>query len=95
MSAGTATLKFMREEKLTEHEQHLGALLFRHLKQLQAEFSWVGDVRGRGLIVELGGRRGATVRFLPPLTITECEVKHVAQILYLSATSLNSGYSSE
>lgn len=127
MAAGRATLKFMREEKLTEHVQRVGAILLGHLQQLQAEFDWVGDVRGRGLmlgmeivngadkkvgqdhppadgvkaksfqraclerglIVELGGRHGATVRFLPPLIITEREVDHVAQILHQAASYLS------
>jgi len=34
----------------------------------------------RGLILELGGRHGATVRLLPPLIITEAEVDRVAEI---------------
>lgn len=126
MAAGTATLQFMRQEKLTEHVQRVGAHLFTHLQQLKAEFNWIGDVRGRGLmlgmevvnpagekdaqghpladgararlfqraclerglIVEVGGRHSATVRFLPPLIITEKEVDHVAQILYQAALSL-------
>jgi diaminobutyrate-2-oxoglutarate transaminase len=35
----------------------------------------------RGLIVELGGRNGSTMRFLPPLIITEAEIDHVAEIV--------------
>jgi diaminobutyrate-2-oxoglutarate transaminase len=34
----------------------------------------------RGLVVERGGRKGATVRFLPPLVITESEVDEVAAL---------------
>lgn len=34
----------------------------------------------RGLIVELGGRHGATVRFLPPLIISAEEIDQVAEI---------------
>ena len=33
-----------------------------------------------GLIVELGGRHGSVVRFLPPLTITAAQVDEVARI---------------
>ena len=33
----------------------------------------------RGLILELGGRHGAVVRFLPPLIITAPQIDHVAQ----------------
>ncbi|MNP87172.1 Diaminobutyrate--2-oxoglutarate aminotransferase [compost metagenome] len=32
----------------------------------------------RGLILELGGRQGAVVRFLPPLVITAEQVDEVA-----------------
>jgi diaminobutyrate-2-oxoglutarate transaminase len=35
----------------------------------------------RGLIVELGGRHGGTLRLLPPLIITEAEVDRVAEII--------------
>lgn len=35
----------------------------------------------RGLILELGGRHGVTVRLLPPLIITEAEVDCVAEIM--------------
>lgn len=34
----------------------------------------------RGLIVELGGRHGCVVRFLPPLIITERQIDHVFEI---------------
>lgn len=34
----------------------------------------------RGLIIELGGRHGSVVRFLPPLVITEAQIDHVLDI---------------
>lgn len=34
-----------------------------------------------GLIVELGGRFGGTIRLLPPLTITIEQINEVVQIL--------------
>src|SRR3546814_8699888 len=40
---------------------------------------WSSDVCSSDL---LGGRHGATVRFLPPLIITEQEVDFVGQILF-------------
>jgi len=98
------------------------------LQGLQAEFDWIGNVRGRGLmlgmeiidpasqdalgqpaadgerarqlqraclerglIVELGGRHSATVRFLPPLIISEAEIDLVGQILYQAAQGVQSG----
>lgn len=42
----------------------------------------------RGLILELGGRHGATVRLLPPLIITEAEVDRVAEIVGLALRDL-------
>jgi diaminobutyrate-2-oxoglutarate transaminase len=35
----------------------------------------------RGLIVEMGGRHGSTLRLLPPLIITAAEVARVVAIL--------------
>lgn len=126
MAAGTATLRFIKREQLTHHVRVVGERLLKHLQMLQAEFSWIGDVRGRGLmlgmeiidpeisnplqvgppadstrarkfqraclerglILELGGRHGAVVRFLPPLIISETEIDHVAQILFQAAQSV-------
>ncbi len=126
MAAGNATLRFIQQEQLTNHVRSVGSQLHRSLLGLQAEFDWIGDVRGRGLmlgmeivsptsfdslgrpaadgdrarklqraclerglIVELGGRHGATVRFLPPLIISEAEVEHVGQILYEAAQAVH------
>ncbi|WNW10406.1 diaminobutyrate--2-oxoglutarate transaminase [Pseudomonas sp. DTU_2021_1001937_2_SI_NGA_ILE_001] len=127
MAAGTATLRFIREQGLVAHAERAGAHLRKQLQALQQEFAWIGDVRGRGLmlgmeivdpqggadaqghppvdsarakafqqaclkhglIVELGGRHGATVRFLPPLIITEQEIDFVAQILFQAASTID------
>jgi diaminobutyrate-2-oxoglutarate transaminase len=35
----------------------------------------------RGLILELGGRQGSVVRLLPPLIVTEAQVRHICAIL--------------
>lgn len=125
MAAGDATLRFIQREGITDHVRNVGARLQGVLQGMQAEFDWVGDVRGRGLmlgmeivdpsrndgsgrpvadgerarklqraclerglIVELGGRHGATVRFLPPLIISEAEIDLVGQILYQAAQSV-------
>jgi diaminobutyrate-2-oxoglutarate transaminase len=126
MAAGTATLLFIKQNNLSSHAKDMGVLLKQHLNKLQTQYSWIGDIRGRGLmvgmeivnpqgpvdaqgkpladadrakklqqaclqrglIVELGGRHGATVRFLPPLIITDSEIDHVAQILYQASKTL-------
>ncbi|MDQ2696923.1 MAG: diaminobutyrate--2-oxoglutarate transaminase [Pseudomonadota bacterium] len=126
MAAGTATLRLIKAEGLADHAAAMGERLRRHLRRLQDEFSWIGDVRGRGLmlgmeivdpaaplpggppaadgrrarrlqqgclqrglILELGGRHGATVRLLPPLIITDAEIDVVAGILHQAAAALH------
>lgn len=42
----------------------------------------------RGLILELGGRHGAVVRFLPPLIVSAEEIDWVAQILHQACRDL-------
>lgn len=102
MAAGTATLAYVRENRLAERAGVLGERMLTALRGLASEHPCIGDVRGRGLmigvelvdpatgaaapalaaavrqecldrglIVELGGRHGAVVRLLPPLTLTD------------------------
>ncbi|MFE0603472.1 diaminobutyrate--2-oxoglutarate transaminase family protein [Streptomyces sp. NPDC058892] len=102
MAAGTATLAFVRENRLAERAAALGDRMLAALRGLASGHPCIGDVRGRGLmiglelvdpdtgaaapalaaavrqeclerglIVELGGRHGAVVRLLPPLTLTD------------------------
>ncbi|MVP01931.1 aspartate aminotransferase family protein [Paenibacillus lutrae] len=118
MAAGTATLKFIREARLTEHAAVAGEQLMNALLQIQRQADCIGEVRGkglmvgveivdsdqaadrigsypahpqlarciqqeclsRGLILELGGRHGSVVRFLPPLIITEEQIDDIAWI---------------
>ncbi len=105
MAAGTATLRYIRDEGVVANAERMGDYLMTRLRQLQRDYPCIGDVRGRGLMVgveivstdagqgrvpagdgvlakavqqgclregvilELGGRHGAVLRFLPPLTI--------------------------
>ncbi|MEV3972177.1 aminotransferase class III-fold pyridoxal phosphate-dependent enzyme [Streptomyces sp. NPDC050698] len=61
MAAGTATLAHVRENALADRAATLGARMLHQLRGLTSEFSWVGDVRGRGLMigVELTDPEGA------------------------------------
>jgi 4-aminobutyrate aminotransferase len=49
-AAGVATVKVIREEKLVENSFTRGEQLRTRLKELQAEFPIMGDVRGLGLM---------------------------------------------
>ncbi|MFF4210128.1 diaminobutyrate--2-oxoglutarate transaminase family protein [Streptomyces sp. NPDC001796] len=51
MAAGTATLAYVRENRLAERAATLGARMLDRLRGLAAEFPCVGDVRGRGLMI--------------------------------------------
>ncbi|MQR97310.1 aspartate aminotransferase family protein [Fictibacillus phosphorivorans] len=118
MAAGTATLRHIRQNNLSQHAVELGEKLMLELSILQNEIPEIGDVRGRGLMVgaeivnpriptglkgtyaanpelasriqrecfnrglilEVGGRHGSVVRFLPPLIITEEQLDEVIAI---------------
>ncbi|WP_435817058.1 aspartate aminotransferase family protein [Brevibacillus nitrificans] len=118
MAAGLATLTYIREHNLPEKVAQLGERLFDHLLELKRNVAFIGDVRGRGLmigvevvnadeqqdslghypahpklasriqqeclqrglILEVGGRHSAVMRFLPPLIVTEEQVDEIARI---------------
>ena len=50
-AAGVATIAVMRDEDLPGNAARQGARLMDGLKELQAEYPVIGDVRGRGLMV--------------------------------------------
>ncbi|GHC52953.1 aminotransferase class III-fold pyridoxal phosphate-dependent enzyme [Streptomyces cinnamoneus] len=51
MAAGTATLRYVRENGLAERAALLGARMLERLRQTAREHACVGDVRGRGLMI--------------------------------------------
>jgi diaminobutyrate-2-oxoglutarate transaminase len=51
MAAGAATLRVVRENRLDAHAAAMGERLMGHLRQLQQDFPYLGDVRGRGLMI--------------------------------------------
>ncbi len=51
MAAGTATLTYVRENRLADRAAALGARMLDQLRPLAREFPCVGDVRGRGLML--------------------------------------------
>ncbi|MND74758.1 Diaminobutyrate--2-oxoglutarate aminotransferase [compost metagenome] len=117
MAAGSAVIRYLDRENIPAHAEAMGQRLRGHLKNLQADYPQLGDIRGRGLmlgvevvdpsgnadhlghppafgrlasfiqneclkrglILELGGRHGCVVRFLPPLIITAEQVDEVAE----------------
>jgi 4-aminobutyrate aminotransferase / (S)-3-amino-2-methylpropionate transaminase / 5-aminovalerate transaminase len=47
------TIKAIKREKLVENSRHVGALLLGRLLELKEKYEFVGDVRGRGLLIGL------------------------------------------
>ena len=58
-AAGVATIGVMRDENLPGNAARQGARLMDGLKDLQAEYPMIGDVRGRGLMVGVEFGRGS------------------------------------
>lgn len=50
-AAANATIQVMQGEDLPDNAARMGGVLIEGLKQLQAEFPIIGDVRGRGLMI--------------------------------------------
>jgi 4-aminobutyrate aminotransferase len=50
-AAGVATVRAMREEKMLENATERGIQLMTGLRKLQEEYSQIGDVRGKGLMI--------------------------------------------
>ncbi|GHH26862.1 diaminobutyrate--2-oxoglutarate transaminase family protein [Streptomyces lanatus] len=51
MAAGTATLAYVRENRLAERAAELGSRMLHQLQGLAGEYACIGDVRGRGLMI--------------------------------------------
>ncbi len=50
-AATLATIETIIEEKLVENSRRVGQTLLHGLKTLQSKYSFIGDVRGRGLMI--------------------------------------------
>jgi len=51
ISAALAVLDIMEEEKLPERAAKLGEYFMKRLKELQDKYDYIGDVRGKGLMI--------------------------------------------
>jgi 4-aminobutyrate aminotransferase len=50
-AAGAATIRAMRDENMLENANERGVQLMTGLRKLQEEYSQIGDVRGKGLMI--------------------------------------------
>ncbi|WP_275560900.1 diaminobutyrate--2-oxoglutarate transaminase family protein [Streptomyces sp. 5-6(2022)] len=51
MAAGAATLAYVRDNNLAEHAATVGTRMLDRLRQFATGRRWIGDVRGRGLMI--------------------------------------------
>ena len=109
-AAAVATIRAIREERLLENAQRMGALLMGQLQSLQEEFPVIGDMRGLGLMIgaeftDLDGTPATglakavakgclkrhlllltcgpwdnTVRWIPPLVVTQEQIEEALAI---------------
>jgi 4-aminobutyrate aminotransferase / (S)-3-amino-2-methylpropionate transaminase / 5-aminovalerate transaminase len=50
-AAGLGAVEVILDEKLVENSARVGALMLKALKELQEKYRFIGDVRGRGLMI--------------------------------------------
>lgn len=51
MAAGLAAINYTQEEKLPEHAEKMGRRILKRLENLAEESKYVGEVRGKGLMI--------------------------------------------
>jgi diaminobutyrate-2-oxoglutarate transaminase len=112
MAAGQATMRVIKRDRLDQRTRTKGKIFRDGLRKIAEQFPFIGDVRGRGLmiglevvkpngegavappdgalakaiklncldnglIIEIGGRCNAVLRFLPPLIISEADIGEI------------------
>src|SRR5262252_5848982 len=69
-AAGLGAVETILEEKLVENSARVGALMLDRLKKLQEKYRFIGDVRGRGLLIGVEMVAGRTSKEPLDKTIT-------------------------
>eukprot|EP00877_Chromochloris_zofingiensis_P010667 jgi/Chrzof1/5854/Cz16g18070.t1 len=81
MAAGRAVLRVIKKERLQQHAKDVGEYLQAQLKQLKADFPFLGDVRGLGLFVGVEIVRDPITKMHAPVLAKwikdACKARHV------------------
>ena len=74
MAAGSAVMRYLKEQCLPEHAAAMGDRLREHLLILQRDYPQLGDIRGRGLMlgVEVVDPQGAADALGHPRDVAGC-----------------------
>jgi 4-aminobutyrate aminotransferase-like enzyme len=70
-AAALATIQTIVGEQLADHSANVGALLLAELQKRLAKYPFVGEVRGRGLLIGIELVKDRTTK--EPLSKTLCE----------------------
>jgi 4-aminobutyrate aminotransferase len=82
-AVATETVRIMQEEDLPGNAARMGEYLMEGLKELQAEFPVIGDVRGRGLMVgvEFTDTEGHPDKATAKAVLAECVSHHLLLLI--------------
>ena len=101
-AAAYSTLKYLLENDVLGNVKRNGAYFINKLELLRNQFSFITDIRGRGLLIALQFKEDIaeeivsscvekglllnrvkpnTIRFMPPLTVTEKEIDTAIDVL--------------
>ncbi len=70
-TAALTTIETIVDDNLVDNAERVGAVLLTELRRLQEKYSFIGDVRGRGLLIGVELVRDRTTR--EPLPTAACE----------------------
>jgi 4-aminobutyrate aminotransferase-like enzyme len=70
-TAALATVETILDENLVESSARVGAVLLNGLRELQEKYAFIGDVRGRGLMIGMDLVRDRATKEPLPSPVTE------------------------
>ena len=94
MAAGVAVINYIQKHGLIENSMNMGGYLLERLQELAERYSFIGDVRGRGLMtgIEFVKDRETKETFDPKLGLTDKVVSagmEIGLMLYGAANCAN------
>jgi 4-aminobutyrate aminotransferase-like enzyme len=93
-AAGLASLEIILGEKLADNAARVGAAMLRRVEQLKEKYEYVGDVRGRGLLIGIDMVEDRTTKTPLGKTLTkklfqECLRRGLVSMCYSNTIRIN------